>query len=332
MAHSFETQNFILRNHNHEVRSQHVCPLCGSRNAKPVFEALADASAANDAHWDIIRCQHCQLLILHPRPSAHNLLALYPKEYSPFRLPYNLTPTILQRWVHRRHYALYYNIVCLVGVVHGKRVLDAGCATGNFLHYFSQQSGIPVVGIDLHPQALRVAYEQNIPVLCGELGQVALASGTFSLITLWDVLEHVPHVRSTLAEVHRLLEPEGIVIASTPNETSFQAVFWGKYWCAWDIPRHLQIFSLETLQKLLEQCGFSLFKRHSFPMERYVFVESFKRMMQSYVGNPLPQLLNLLIHLIAWSLTPLFFLLDRSRFASSLVIEAKRVERSGPVC
>ena len=126
-------------------------------------------------------------------------------------------------------------------------------------------------GVDINDHALAIAFRQGLRVLRGDAGHLGLSSSTFDSVTLWDVIEHVPDMRAMLAEIYRLLKPGATLLISTPNGGSWQARLWGRYWAGWDEPRHLQIFTPQTLRRLLEDKGFKVVRRLSFPMERFYF-------------------------------------------------------------
>jgi predicted SAM-dependent methyltransferase len=51
----------------------------------------------------------------------------------------------------------------------------------------------------------------------------------------------------------RLVKPTGTIIIAVPNFKSFDAEYYGKYWAAFDTPRHLWHFSKYSIQKLVEE-------------------------------------------------------------------------------
>ena len=67
-------------------------------------------------------------------------------------------------------------------------------------------------------------------VRVGTIGQAQWPSEHFDVVTLWDVLEHVPDPMATLRETHRVLRPGGIVLARVPNGGSWEARLFGLTW------------------------------------------------------------------------------------------------------
>lgn len=105
------------------------------------------------------------------------------------------------------------------------RVLDIGCGTAAYLRYLSEELGAAsrLVGIEVDreraarartPDAKWVIREQDAQESLDEMQE------QFDLVTLWDVLEHVPAPRRLLRSVGRRLAPDGIVYVQTIHENS----------------------------------------------------------------------------------------------------------------
>lgn len=299
------------------------CPLCGHDRACKRFDS-ADVTGATSRTFAVVRCCCCTLFSLRPRPQARELLSLYPQDYEPLWMPLSEETNRLLRWMRRRHWAIRCRLVRRVRPG-GGWILDLGCATGLFLHELCQGGQWQGIGLDINEGALAVARRQAVAVLCGEAGELGLPSAFFDVVTMWDVIEHVPDPVGTLAEVRRILRAGGVLLLSTVNGESWQARLWGRYWGGWDVPRHLQVFSSQTLRRLLENTGFEVVKRFSFPMERFYAVESARRYLQGHAGGSVRAILQRLIPLVGMAAWPLFRLIDQVSSASSIVLAARSV-------
>ena len=99
----------------------------------------------------------------------------------------------------------------------GRTLLDVGCAEGDFLEV-ARAAGFDVRGTELSPHAAaRTGARLGVPVHCGELAEARFDSGTFAVVTLWHVLEHLLEPGRTLREAHRVLEPGGLLVVGVPN-------------------------------------------------------------------------------------------------------------------
>ena len=105
----------------------------------------------------------------------------------------------------------------LVG--HSGRLLDMGCGLGFFLKAIAPYPNWETYGCEISPAAVRYAREslglQN--VICGRLEDTDLPQRSFDLITMWDVIDHIPRPDPLLRCCHSLLKESGICFMRTPN-------------------------------------------------------------------------------------------------------------------
>lgn len=231
---------------------EHVCcDLCGTDSSVPLLDRI-DRFSGEVFHY--VRCSECGLIYLNPRPEVDELLAYYPDDYEAYQ-PLAAS-TGVAHW--RRRHALR---ILRRFVTHYRpcgRLLDVGCATGEFLEEM-QAHGWAVNGVEINPRAASVARERlGVNVFAGSLVSYEAAEGAFDLVTLWDVLEHLPSPRAQLQRIHRLLSSEGRLILSIPNLRSFDARLFGRWWIGWDAPRHLHLFPDSALSRLLARTGFEI--------------------------------------------------------------------------
>ncbi|MBN1446042.1 MAG: class I SAM-dependent methyltransferase, partial [Candidatus Omnitrophica bacterium] len=91
---------------------------------------------------------------------------------------------------------------------------------------------------------------------CGEIVNTSFPDNFFDAVTMHAVLEHISEPIDALKEVHRILKEKGELIISVPNIWNWERILFGKFWWAWDIPRHLWHFSPVSLKRLLKKAGF----------------------------------------------------------------------------
>lgn len=298
------------------------CPLCQSEDNELIFSTTPKGETVHRV-YSILRCRRDLLFFIHPRLQRQELYRFYPDDYEPYWKPLNEEPKWLLRMKRRRHFAFRCRAVNSANP-EGGRLLDVGCATGGLLRQLCSDGRWQGVGVDINDYALAIAFRQGLRVLRGDAGHLGLSSSTFDSVTLWDVIEHVPDMPAMLAEIYRLLKPGATLLISTPNGGSWQARLWGRYWAGWDEPRHLQIFTPQTLRRLLEDKGFKVVRRLSFPMERFYFHASFGRWLQAHGHQRVRHPAQKLAGLIALGLWPLFRRMDYSGFASTIVLQCLR--------
>jgi SAM-dependent methyltransferase len=114
-----------------------------------------------------------------------------------------------------------------------------------------------VHGVEVSAEAARCGREcYDLDICTGGLAEAHYPNSTFDVVTIWDVLEHVHDPTLTLSEMFRILKPGGLAIIRVPNADTWDARLFGPYWVGLDAPRHLYVFSAQTLSALLAKTGF----------------------------------------------------------------------------
>jgi 2-polyprenyl-3-methyl-5-hydroxy-6-metoxy-1,4-benzoquinol methylase len=139
--------------------------------------------------------------------------------------------------------------------VPGGSVLDVGCGDGSWLASL-KNLGWKVEGTDFDPEAVRVASQRGLNVHVGGLEDQGYPPNSFDAITLSHVIEHVPDPEGTIRECVRLLKPGGRLVLFTPNASSLCHQFFRQDWRGLEPPRHLHVFSFNSMRTLLDRVGF----------------------------------------------------------------------------
>nr|WP_246032151.1 class I SAM-dependent methyltransferase [Leptospira fluminis] len=148
------------------------------------------------------------------------------------------------------------------------RILDVGCGLGFFIRKIRQERpGWDAVGYEISEEAVRFAKEKNLltNVYSGVVQESDLPEESFDIITLWDVIEHIPNPQSLLEYLHSLLKPGGFIFIETPNfpvqliKARMKVLLLGRtpkahYLEAKD---HINNYKEKTLTFLAKSCGFS---------------------------------------------------------------------------
>jgi len=241
-----------------------ACGLCGSRERRLKFE---------DGPFSVVTCTECDLTYVTPRLDPEALIdnvynegywssdAAKERGYTDYRSdePLYLKTYRRRLKVVRRHFAK------------PGRVLDVGCAAGFFLSVM-QESGWDVTGLEpsdaIRPHAQRLIGEDN--VRAGLLGEVDLEPGSFDLVTMWDVIEHIPDPVAAVKEVGKLLAPGGKFLIETQNVDSHAARLLGKRWQHYKHAEHIYHFNEKTLGDILERAGFDVLENTPWLGGKYV--------------------------------------------------------------
>ncbi len=235
------------------------CPVCGGTQAQAIL-------ALPGTRFLTVQCTACGLGSLFPRPRNEEIAAFYPPQY------YGAEG--------QKFAGLIEALVRLVGARHarffarqtqpGGRILDVGCGRGVTLHALAG-AGFQCWGFEVSAAAIEGLDSRIQTRVAGSLTEAAFPHQFFDEVILWHVLEHIPRPAETLAEVHRILKPGGVVIVAVPNFSSWQARLFGPAWFHLDPPRHLYHFPLSGLRLLLQNAGFRCQSTHHFSLRQNPF-------------------------------------------------------------
>ena len=168
----------------------------------------------------------------------------------------------LYQWV--KTYTLQQKIKLIEHYVPQGKLLDIGAGTGDFLRVAAQR-GWSVSGVEPEKKARDRAEEKGI-LLKEDKTHI---TDTYQVITLWHVLEHVPNLQEQIAFLKDHLTMGGLLVIAVPNYRSRDAQHYGKYWAAYDVPRHLWHFSQESIRSLFTEKGFQLIGVKPMPFDAF---------------------------------------------------------------
>ena len=137
----------------------------------------------------------------------------------------------------------------------GKRVLDLGCRTGAVTQHFL--SGNEVVGIDVDSDALERARARGISTVWGDVEEaLPFDDASFDVVVAGEILEHTRFPDDVVAEIARVLRPNGVLVGSVPNAYRLKnrLVFLAGRPPEHD-PTHLRMFSPATIRSQLAPVG-----------------------------------------------------------------------------
>jgi SAM-dependent methyltransferase len=240
-----------------------ACPLCGSgdfdvrRRAEysPGIgaEQLRSMFSASSDHMlldQVVRCRSCSLVYVNPRIRPDVILSGYAgAEDSQF--------TDQNEARIKAFRATLKKVIRRLGLdPRGKRLLDIGCAGGAFL-VAARDCGFEVTGVE--PSRWMAAFAKKtygLDVREGILEPGMFAEQSFDVITLWDVIEHLPQPHETLTLAARLLKPDGFLLVNYPDIASVAARLLGERWPFW-LSVHLLYYTPKTIYAQLRRAGFS---------------------------------------------------------------------------
>ena len=219
-----------------------------------------DRLITGDGPFTVMECVDCEYGFTQPQLDEEALARYYPTEYFDFwgysdRPSENSLQRLLARfrsWSATRSY--HRQPYVLAGVMPG-RMLDVGCGSGDLLEQFAKR-GWETYGVDPSASAVAAAAKRGARVHQGTLRDQPWPPGSFALITFQHALEHVPDPVDALKRAAALLEPGGLLVIDVPNWSCWQRrLLFRSRWHPLELPRHLQHFSPQALERLAALLG-----------------------------------------------------------------------------
>lgn len=293
------------------------CGLCGENNST-LFVERRDLSLFLPGVFKLHQCRNCGLVYLNPRVAQESIVQIYPDTYDQYTSPLSLENSPFSRWL--RIFGLNKKTRGILQIKKTGRLLDVGCATGDFLEAVSLHEGWHVEGIEINKQAVEIARCSGIEVHLGTIESFEGLENSYDVITMWNVIEHLSDPLSSLQKIRKLLKPDGIFVFNTPNLDSLDAKIFGKYWIGFELPRHFYVFSRKTVTDLLKRAGFRIVKTRCESGSHSLFMSSFRFFIRDKLSDI--SLVNRLVDLL-FSLPfrilflPYFFLSDKLMWSTA---------------
>jgi 2-polyprenyl-3-methyl-5-hydroxy-6-metoxy-1,4-benzoquinol methylase len=267
------------------------CPACGHGPAAFAF-ASVDLVYDVDGVFVYERCPSCRSFFQNPRAVDEDLGRCYPPAYfthdadagpglvgSAGGIQGALRRMVLRsrsagpgdgraldvsRWAGRllssvgfvRRRAMFGLVDEIRPPTKNDRCLEIGPGTGADMWRLSQL-GWTVTGIDLDPEAAEVARARSgCQVVVGAI-LAHRPEEPYGLIYGSHSIEHVPNLRETIVHLRSLLGPGGRLVVIVPNAMSLSSRVFGPLSVVWEPPRHLTLPSVQALEVMLGDAGFS---------------------------------------------------------------------------
>lgn len=216
--------------------------------------------------FEVVECTGCRLMRLFPQPTAAELNQYYPPNYwfAPGGDVASRAENFYRRLVLGDHVRFVERAIAATRAA--GPLLDVGCGGGLFLRLLRER-GHRVMGLDFSLDAAHAAWKVNrVPAMCATLSRPPLRPESFSVLTMFHVLEHLYDPAGYVEEAYKLLAPDGRLIVQVPNAASWQFLLFGQNWNGIDVPRHLVNFKEKDIVGLLESSGFEVLRRKFFSL------------------------------------------------------------------
>jgi len=262
-----------MRFHDPAVRSEHehllgelvaemrafpwaeaTCPVCDAPDREPALEK-----------WGITvcRCAGCGHLFVSPRMPSEAVPALYGSRYWHAHALATGCPPLSERVQFDYENAQTKLDRDVLPFRRTGSLLDVGASNGGFVRRAAEQ-GFAAVGLEPSAEICALARSAHgVEMHCGTLLDELFAPGSFDVVTLHDVLEHLLEPGEDLASAERLLAPGGLLVVETLTSSSLELAELGTDWPLLSPLEHPHYFSEHGGSTLVTRAGLRLLDLYS---------------------------------------------------------------------
>lgn len=229
--------------------------------------------------FSIVDCVECGFKHILPLPSLEDIEEFYGTFFYE-----NLWPDAIKNsskdleWDRVGFKEKYDKLEELLSDAKARTLLDIGSGAGYFLQYGEERKW-NVMGMEPNETAFKFSTEYlNLDIKKSNFDKGNYNQfGTFDVVTLNKVFEHLVNPQNTLSLVHKILKPNGLICITVPNDFNpLQEIVCDYYdkeqW--WIDPKeHVNYFDKDSLQRLLDKNGFKTeFITSEFPLELFILM------------------------------------------------------------
>lgn len=305
------------------------CPICHNSELQQIYSDARDYLLQHPGRFRISRCKNCNHEFLSIRPTSACIKEFYQGNYythKPAKARY-LALSQFTQWAGSQ--AIKFKNVITRRVIENKKassgqcVLDYGCGNGRTLKQL-KSNGWNVKGYEPDGEARSFANASLSQACITDNPNEILTPTSYDVIILSHVIEHLYDPLDLLLKLRAALKNDGIMILSTPCADCIESKIFGKYWRGYECPRHLHVFSSQSLKQLCIDAGLEVLTIEA-EMLPYCFVESIQFVIKYRLKVNLPLLALRIIYLAVY---PLSLILMHIGIGSSMKLYLRKSEQN----
>jgi 2-polyprenyl-3-methyl-5-hydroxy-6-metoxy-1,4-benzoquinol methylase len=238
-----------------------ACALCGQSDSRRIYHLTSEGRLLTAAWptgmvFDLVKCSHCGLVYVNPRIKEKESARVYDaaKEMAYF----NTTATSRNLAYHK----LIDKLPDWISV-RACNLLDVGCGDGGLMAV-AQEHGLEVLGVETSPSMQELVRARLGTTAIWSAALTDLPGGSFDVIALINVIEHVHQPGRMLRTLAELLSPGGVLLIHTMNFDGLPARIKGSRWHQLEPMEHIYYFTAQTLALMAKQAGLRVIDRFHF--------------------------------------------------------------------
>lgn len=238
----------FLKNKNRFIRIP--CPACESYNHQIIFKKNG---------FTFVRCRKCETVFINPRPTFEMLKEFYTvsksiKYWKDKIYPASENARRNQIFVPR---AKRIFELCKKYNISTKALLDVGAGFGTFCEEIKKMALFDrIIAVEPAHSLAEACRHKGLDVIEKPIEEINNLNNKVNVITNFELIEHLYWPKDFLLNCAKMLSRKGVLILTTPNIKGFDLLILGKLSNNISGPNHLNYFHPESLNYLLQQCGF----------------------------------------------------------------------------
>lgn len=227
-----------------------LCPICQLDETRPFLTS---------GPKELVRCVHCGLVYVNPRPHREEIRHFFEAGYVP-------NVGTLQREFGAWRAPTLQREAKLIGHLRAPgRVLDVGCAGGEFLRRLASE-GWECHGVEPSLLAVEECRRRDLKAYQGTLLDADIPNLLFDVVTCLDTLYLTLNPCEEVERIAHLLKDDGLLVVELPGyryrllrNVGFLSLLINRRWCHLSPTSiHLFYFSTDSLRRLLAKAGFEI--------------------------------------------------------------------------
>lgn len=248
---SVDINYMLTKNENTQIKNS--CNLCRGEKLDLFKSKLRDEKEK----FKVFRCEKCGHIQLFPKPSEEDNKEFYDKNLQDIRRQKEISYEKLlanNKFDTDRHVNL---IKELTNNDINSSILDIGAGYGFFVDALTRAGYKNVTGIEISIERRQISMQHtNVAIIDFDINNPNIDIGTFDVVTLFHVLEHIDDPIKFLKNIYKLLNKNGILVCEVPNVREILLDVCKEYNDFYWIRAHLNYFSSTTLLDCFKKAGY----------------------------------------------------------------------------